>query len=328
MPGVVVARHDLGQLVAGVRRAREVRHRGERRVAVDARDDVVRHLAGRAAGAVRDRHERRVQRLELAHRLLELQLGRGRLRREELERMARPAPRGCRRSWSSDGQGYRAGGAPDFVAFRRSAARQPSEQNHTSTPSCTRCAGAFAFSTCIAAHRVDRVAPSAAERPRLRYSQYEDREHARGTRCSGTSCSSTAKWVGDDRLGPVRRDRAEQPRTVPSTSEAGDDHDARRTSTNSRSVSRGAVVLPVDEHQRERDEVGEDEADHAAEADAAVPERGRHRHVADRAHEADERDERTDERRSRASSRTPWPVRNTSFHTSIGTSTVRKPATT
>ena len=148
MPGVVVARHDLGQLVARVRRAREVRHRGERRLAVDARDDVVRHLARRAARAVGDRHERRVQRLEVADGLLELQLGRGRLRREELERVARPRREDVddlahRRYKATEPAGRR------FRAFRHSASRQPSEQNHTSAPSCTRCAGAFAFSTCM-----------------------------------------------------------------------------------------------------------------------------------------------------------------------------------
>ena len=53
-------------------------------------------LAGRAAGAVGDRHERRVQPLELAQGLLELRLGRRRLRREELERVRRSVGERCR----------------------------------------------------------------------------------------------------------------------------------------------------------------------------------------------------------------------------------------
>ena len=44
--GRAVARHDARQLVAGMRRAREVGHRGERRLAVDADDDVVRASRG------------------------------------------------------------------------------------------------------------------------------------------------------------------------------------------------------------------------------------------------------------------------------------------
>ena len=49
----------------------------------------------------------------------------------------------------------------------------------------------------------------------------------------------------------------------------------------------GAVEAAVDEEQRQRDEVGEDEADDAAEGDAVGPERGREGDVADRADERD-----------------------------------------
>src|SRR6266576_3956627 len=58
----------------------------------------------------------------------------------------------------------------------------------------------------------------------------------------------------------------------------------------------GAVVLPVDEQDRDDDQVGEDERDDAAEADAPVPQHRRQRHVADRADEAEHRDHRADER--------------------------------
>ncbi len=56
-PGRVIARDDLGQLRARVGRTCEMCHRGERGLAVDARDDVVRHLACRTSGAVGHRHE-------------------------------------------------------------------------------------------------------------------------------------------------------------------------------------------------------------------------------------------------------------------------------
>src|SRR5690348_8443254 len=58
----------------------------------------------------------------------------------------------------------------------------------------------------------------------------------------------------------------------------------------------GAVVLPVDDQDRNDDQVGEDERDHAAEADPAVPQHGSQRHVADRADEAEQRDDRADDR--------------------------------
>ena len=56
-----------------------------------------------------------------------------------------------------------------------------------------------------------------------------------------------------------------------------------------------AVVLPIDQQQRQGDEVSEEKADHAPEADAALPQRRRHRHVADRADKAHDRDERSDD---------------------------------
>src|SRR5215472_12677494 len=57
----------------------------------------------------------------------------------------------------------------------------------------------------------------------------------------------------------------------------------------------GAVVLPVDDQDRDDDQVGEDERDDTAEADAPVPQHARQGHVADRADEADHRDHRSDE---------------------------------
>ena len=86
----------VDQLGAGVRGAREVRHRGHRRVAVDLDDEVVGALARRPAGAVGDRDVRRLQRLELAQRLREHAFRLLVARREELEREARARLRGSR----------------------------------------------------------------------------------------------------------------------------------------------------------------------------------------------------------------------------------------
>ena len=80
-----VAVEDRGQLVAVVADAGQVRDGRQVGLALDADDQVVRPLAGRAAGAVGDRDERRLQRLQLgdgAEQLLGRLVG---LRREELE---------------------------------------------------------------------------------------------------------------------------------------------------------------------------------------------------------------------------------------------------
>ena len=56
-----------------------------------------------------------------------------------------------------------------------------------------------------------------------------------------------------------------------------------------------SVELPVDEDQGHGDEIGEDEGDHASEADAAAPERSGQGDVADRADEAGDRDRGSDQ---------------------------------
>ena len=58
----------------------------------------------------------------------------------------------------------------------------------------------------------------------------------------------------------------------------------------------GAVVLAVGEDDRQHDQVGEDEGHHAGEAQAARPQHGGQRDVADRADEAQHRDDGPDER--------------------------------
>src|SRR5439155_3437730 len=57
-----------------------------------------------------------------------------------------------------------------------------------------------------------------------------------------------------------------------------------------------AVVLPVDHEYRDDQQVGEDEADDAAEADPTVPQHGGERDVADGADEAQHGDDRADQR--------------------------------
>src|ERR1039458_10144638 len=55
------------------------------------------------------------------------------------------------------------------------------------------------------------------------------------------------------------------------------------------------VVLAVDQHDRHHDEVGEYEGDNPREADSAGPQDGGERDVADRAHEAEDGDDRPDD---------------------------------
>src|SRR5207249_3452975 len=55
-----------------------------------------------------------------------------------------------------------------------------------------------------------------------------------------------------------------------------------------------SVVFAVDVEDWQHDQVGEDEGEHAAEADAAVPQYGGERDVADRADEGDDGNQRAD----------------------------------
>src|SRR5579875_1570401 len=57
-----------------------------------------------------------------------------------------------------------------------------------------------------------------------------------------------------------------------------------------------AIIFAIDIQDRNNDQVGKNEADHAAKADPATPQHGSQWYVANRAHEADHRDERPDER--------------------------------
>src|SRR6202022_2105025 len=76
--------------------------------------------------------------------------------------------------------------------------------------------------------------------------------------------------------------------------EAGDRHDEPERTQDAQG-HRPSVKAPVDQEKRKRDEVGEDKANHTAKADSALPERRSQRHVANRADEADDGDERTDD---------------------------------
>ena len=78
--------------------AGEVRHRLQPVLLADALDDLDRFAPGGAAGAVGDRHERRVQAAQLAERRAQVLLPRLRLGREELERERSAPPEA--RIWS------------------------------------------------------------------------------------------------------------------------------------------------------------------------------------------------------------------------------------
>src|SRR3989442_1782506 len=69
--------------------ARQVRGRGEHAAGLDPGHKLVRGIARRSAGAVRDRDELRLERLELGDGLVQLLRALRRLGREELEREGR-----------------------------------------------------------------------------------------------------------------------------------------------------------------------------------------------------------------------------------------------
>ena len=110
----------------------------------------------------------------------------------------------------------------------------------------------------------------------------------------------------DDRGRPCASGRRRRRGRGSRSGEPAVDMSAQNT-TSMRSIEPRAVVAAIDQQQRERDQVGEEEGDHAAERDPAVPQRRRQRDVADGADEADDRDERADDARSRGSSRTRGP---------------------
>ena len=87
--GVPVLMRDLVHFLAGRPDAREVRHRLDAEVALEALDDAQRRALGAAAGAVGDRDEARRQRFQPANASPELGFHRFGARRHELEREQR-----------------------------------------------------------------------------------------------------------------------------------------------------------------------------------------------------------------------------------------------
>ena len=81
---------------------------------------------------------------------------------------------------------------------------------------------------------------------------------------------------------------------IPSTIERGNDHRPEHDRDQERRDP-AAVVLAVDEHDRDHDQVGEDERDHAGERDPAGPQHRGERDVPDRAHEGERGDDRADD---------------------------------
>src|SRR5450755_246025 len=93
---------------------------------------------------------------------------------------------------------------------------------------------------------------------------------------------------------PLRRDEAQRAEEE-LDDVAGDDHGRVEDPEYGQHHLR-PVVLPVDDQDRDDDQVGEDERRHAAEADPPIPQHPGQRHVADRADEAEQRDHRADHR--------------------------------
>ncbi len=124
---VGVVPDHLAQLGPRGPHARQVRDRGHRRLRRDPLGDPHRAVACRAARAVRHRHERRGQRLELADRLPQVALalvGRG---REELERPDGVAGRAALREQIADGDRAASGrrGASGHGRSVRAGLREP-----------------------------------------------------------------------------------------------------------------------------------------------------------------------------------------------------------
>lgn len=88
----------------------------------------------------------------------------------------------------------------------------------------------------------------------------------------------------------MRPRRAEQP-----VDQQGADHDRHEHQRHDPQGKPPAVVLAIDRDDRQHEEIGEHERDHPGEGDAAGPKHRGERHVADRAHEAEDRDQRADE---------------------------------
>ncbi len=89
MPSAAIPRDQRLDVGPGLTDAGEVGHGDERRRVLHVEHGVERALAGRATGAVGDRAERRLERLELSDGLLELPQHLVGARRHELERERR-----------------------------------------------------------------------------------------------------------------------------------------------------------------------------------------------------------------------------------------------
>ena len=155
---------------AAVALAREVGHRRDRRLAAHPRDDVAGALAGRAAGAVGDRHEARLERLELGDRAPERELHGIVVGREELEREgAAAARRSETRPWS-----------PSYPAPRR---RLASVRSHGRTSRQDRSAAA-----CVAGDAV------------------QCRKWRSPVKTMAMPCSSAAAMTSSSRIAAARLD--------------------------------------------------------------------------------------------------------------------------
>src|ERR1041385_199152 len=125
------------------------------------------------------------------------------------------------------------------------------------------------------AHGIDGVARAAAKAPLVPSQPPEAGEHDEEDDVEVGGVVPVEARRRDDRRPLRRLDRRRAEEVL--DREPGDAHN-RPEQRKQLQRQAAAVVAAVDQQQRQRDQVGEDEADDAAEADAALPERGGERH--------------------------------------------------
>src|SRR5438105_1096695 len=172
--------------------------------------------------------------------------------------------------------------APSRATWSRSGTANPVQPSET--PGCRRstlgCRG-----NRRGIHHFEHVGPSSAQEPPHQDSRQHNERNVQYGRVieAGTRCEHRHRPLGWNNT--ERREKQL-------------DHIARHRH---RHVERGedihshpaTVVLAVDIQNRQDDQVGENEADHTAETDAATPEYGCQRNIPHRAHEAERGHQRT-----------------------------------
>ena len=138
-------------------------------------------------------------------------------------------------------------------------------------------------------HPADRIPGTAPERQRHEPGRDEEKDDVQRR-----GVVPRDRTLGDrlDRR-PVRRNEAERAEDSVDDQRGGDHRREHDRDDQRRHLA--AVVLPVDQDDRDHDQVGVDECDHSGERDASRPQNRRERDVADRADERERGDDRPDE---------------------------------